>query len=128
MRSSMSLQVAEEAAKKKVGGIEAALAAPVAVEREKVEVSMLTACLQKARRFSTKTTNRCAFEPAGVFRREGEEAFDCPRGSSPATRPRVGGERSPSGTVPGCGSSGSTPPTPLPEVGTQVKCLQHEVN
>ena len=129
MRSSMSLQVAEEAAKKKVGGIEAALAAPVAVgTREGLEVSMLTACLQKARRFSTRTTNRCAFEPAGVFRREGEEAFDCPRGSSPATRPRVGGERSPSGTPPGCGSSGSTPPTPLPEVGTQVKCLQHKVN
>ena len=67
MRSSMSLQVAEEAAKKKVGGIEA-LAAPVAVgTREGLEVSMLTACLQKARRFSTRTTNRCAFEPAGVF-------------------------------------------------------------
>ena len=65
MRSSMSLQVAEEAAKKKVAG--AALAALVAVgTREGLEVSMLTACLQKARRFSTRTTNRCAVEPAGV--------------------------------------------------------------
>ena len=129
MRSSMSLQVAEEAAKKKVGGIEAALAALVAVgTREGLEVSMLTACLQKARRFSTRTTKRGAVEPVGVCCREGEEAFDCPRGSSPATRPRVGGERSPSSTPPRCGSSGSTPPTPLPEVGPQVKCLQHKVN
>ena len=106
MRSSMAPQVAEEAAKKKVGGIEAALAALAAVGTIGPEVSMLTACLQKAR--STRTTNRCAVEPAGVCCREGEEAFDCPRGSSPATRPRAGGERSPSGTPPGCGSSGST--------------------
>ena len=105
--------------REKVGGMEAALAALAAVGTiEGPEVSMLTACcFQKARWFSTRTTNRCAVEPAGVFRREGEEAFDCPRGSSPATRPRVGGERSPSSTNPGCGSSGSTPPTPLPEVG-----------
>ena len=108
MRSSMSPQVVEEAAKKKVGGIEAALAALAAVGTTGPEVSMLTACLQKARRFSTRTTNRCAVEPAGVCCREGEEAFDCPRGSSPATRPRAGGEQSLSSTPPGCGSSGST--------------------
>ena len=35
---------------------------------------------------STRTANRCAVEPVGVFCQEGEEAFDCPRGSSPATR------------------------------------------
>ena len=78
MRSSMSPQVVEEAAKKRVDGTEAALAALAAVGTTGPEVSMLTACLQKARRFSTRTTNRCAVEPAGVCCREGEEAFDRP--------------------------------------------------
>ena len=51
MRPGMSPEVAKQATKKKVVGIEAALAALAAVgTREGPELSLLTACLQKARR------------------------------------------------------------------------------
>ena len=107
--------------------MEAALATLAAVGTiEGPEVSLLTACFQKARRFSTRTTNRCAVEPAGVCCREGEEAFDCHETARQQLVHEL--EESEARQARLRDVAVQAPPAPLPDVGTQVKCLQQMVN
>ena len=124
MRFGMSPEVAEEAAKTKVGGIEAALEALAAVRTtEGPEVSLLMSSDGKA--FSTRTTNRCAVESASVVERARKRLI-----AHEAVRQQLVQEleESEARLARLRDVSAQAPPTSLPDVGTQVKCLQQMVN